>query len=226
MIAFQAADIGDFDRRRNVECEGRKMAGDCRPVAVVLAGGLSRRMGGGDKPLRTLGGRVLLDHVVERLAPQVRALALNANGDAGRFAHWGLPVLADALPGWPGPLAGVLAAMRWAASVGAEAVLTVPGDIPFLPADLAARLGAARRAAGAAVACAASRGRIHPVVALWPAALAGALEAALGAGTRRTDRWAAEQGLAVEAFAADGMDPFFNVNTPEDLAAAEAWVGA
>ena len=194
------------------------------PVGVVLAGGLARRMGGGDKALLVLGGRLLLDHVVERLAPQVRALALSANGDAGRFARWGLPVLADAVAGYPGPLAGVLAAMRWAAGLGAECVLTVPADTPFLPRDLAARLVAAR--AGAAVACAASRGRVHPVVALWPVSLAAALEAALAAGTRRIDRWAEAQGLAVEEFDAAGRDPFFNVNTPEDLAEAEAMLGA
>ena len=138
------------------------------PVAVLLAGGLARRMGGGDKPLRLLGGRPLLDHVLDRIRPQVRAVALNANGDPARFAAWGLPVLPDPLPGNPGPLAGVLAGMRWAASVGAAYVLSVPTDTPFLPSDLVERLDAARRLAGVPIACAASGGPTHPVVALWP----------------------------------------------------------
>jgi molybdopterin-guanine dinucleotide biosynthesis protein A len=192
------------------------------PVAVVLAGGLARRMGGGDKPLRVLGGRALLEHVLDRVRPQVRAVALSANGDPARFAPWGLPVLADALPGYPGPLAGVLAGMRWAATLGAVDVLSVPADTPFLPVDLVAGLAAARLAAGVPIACAASLGRTHPVVALWPAALADALEAALREGTRKVERWAAEQGVASAEFEAVGGDPFFNVNSPEELAEAEA----
>lgn len=191
-----------------------------RPVAVVLAGGLARRMGGGDKTLRPLAGRALLAHVLDHIRPQVGALALSANGDAARFAPWGLPVLTDPLPGNLGPLAGVLAGMRWAAALGAADLLSVPGDTPFLPADLLARLAAARRAGGAPIACAASLGRTHPVIALWPTALADTLEAALRQGERATGRWAAAQGLAVAAFDAPGGDPFFNVNNPADLAAA------
>ena len=192
------------------------------PVAVVLAGGLARRMGGGDKALRMLGGRSLLVHVLDRLRPQVGAVVLSANGDPARFAPWGLPVLADPLPGNLGPLAGVLAGMRWAAALGAADVLSVPADTPFLPADLVARLAAARRVAGVPIACAASLGRTHPVVALWAAALADALEAALRGGERRVDRWTAGQGVASAAFDAAGGDPFFNVNSPGDLAEAEA----
>ena len=128
------------------------MSSDKRPVAVLLAGGLARRMGGGDKPLRMLGGRPLLDHVLDRIRPQVRAVALNVNGDPARFAAWELPVLADPLPDNPGPLAGVLAGMRWAASLGVADVLSVPTDTPFLPENLVAGLDEARRAAGAAIA--------------------------------------------------------------------------
>ncbi len=192
-----------------------------RPVAVLLAGGLARRMGGGDKPLRRLGGRPLLDHVLDRVRPQVRAIALNANGDPARFAAWGLPVLPDTLPDNPGPLAGVLAGMRWAAAGGAADVLSVPTDTPFLPADLAARLEQARRAAGVAIACAASGGRTHPVVALWPASLADALEAALLAGMRKIDRWTAAQGVVSAIFDESGYDPLLNVNSPDELQAAE-----
>ncbi len=191
------------------------------PVAVLLAGGLARRMGGGDKPLRLLGGRPLLDHVLGRIRPQVRAVALNANGEASRFAAWDLPVLPDTLPDNPGPLAGVLAGMRWAAALGAADVLSVPADTPFLPVDLVARLEAARRAAGVPIACAASLGRSHPVAALWPAALADALEAALLAGMRKIDRWTATQGVVSASFAEAGDDPFFNVNSPEELETAE-----
>ena len=193
------------------------------PVAVLLAGGLARRMGGGDKPLRLLQGRPLLDHVIARIRPQVRALVLNANGDAARFARWGLEVVADPLPDFPGPLAGVLAGMRWAAAryPDAEAVLSVPTDTPFLPADLVARLDAARAAAGLPIACAASGGRTHPVIALWPVALADALEAGLRAGERKIDAWTARYGVAEAAFDDAAGDPFFNVNRPEELGEAE-----
>ena len=198
----------------------RQTAG-ARPVAVLLAGGLARRLGGGDKPLRDLGGRPLLGHVLERIRPQVGALALNANGDPARFAAWGLSVLPDPLPDYPGPLAGVLAGMRWAQTIGAATLLSVPADTPFLPVDLVARLEAARQAAGVPIACAASGGRTHPVVALWPAALADALQAALAGGIRKIDRWTAPQGVVAVAFDAAGHDPFFNINTPDELAAAE-----
>lgn len=178
---------------------------------VILAGGLSRRMGGGDKSLRDLGGRPMLAHVIERLAPQCAGLAINANGDPARFASFGLPVWPDTMPGNPGPLAGVLAAME---ASPLPWVVTVTGDAPFLPRDLVERL----HGAGAALACAASGGRQHPPVALWPRRLAGELRAAILDGERRVGAWAARHDVATVAW--DG-DPFLNVNTPEDLEAAE-----
>jgi molybdopterin-guanine dinucleotide biosynthesis protein A len=194
---------------------------DRRPVAVVLAGGLARRMGGGDKGLLRLGRRPMLEHVLDRVRPQVRTVALNANGDSARFAAWGLPVLADPVPGNPGPLAGVLAGMRWARRVHPRTplLLSVPTDTPFLPPDLVARLAAAREASGAAIVCAAAAGRLHPVVALWPVALADALAAALARGPCGVAEWAEAQGLVVADF---GDDPlaFSNVNAPADLAEA------
>ena len=186
---------------------------------VVLAGGLARRMGGGDKPLRELGGRPILAHVLERLAPQVAGVALNANGDAARFAAFGLPVWPDTLPDHPGPLAGILAAME---NSPCEWVVTVPGDGPFLPADLVARLQAAREAAGTKLACAASGGWAHPPIALWPRALAGALRAAVEGGERKIDRWTATLGCARAEWPVQPLDPFFNANTPEELAEATA----
>lgn len=195
-------------------------------LGVVLAGGLARRMGGGDKPLRLLGGRTLLDHVLERLRPQVAALAINANGDPGRFAEHALPVIPDTLPENPGPLAGVLAALDWAAATRPDLpwVLTVPGDGPFLPADLAARLHAARIEHGVPLACAASGGRTHPPVALWPVGLRQALRDALLAGERKIDRWTARHGVAEVAWPDTPIDPFFNANAPEDLAVAERYL--
>ncbi|MBY0336148.1 MAG: molybdenum cofactor guanylyltransferase MobA [Acetobacteraceae bacterium] len=192
-------------------------------LGLVLAGGLARRMGGGDKPLRLLDGRPILDHVLERLRPQVAALALNANGDAARFAGYGLPVIVDTLPEYPGPLAGVLAGLEWAAAHAPHlpVLLTVPGDGPFLPRDLAARLEAARAEAGLPMACAASGGFTHPPVALWPVSLRGELRAALLAGERKIDRWTARFGCAAAEWPVEPLDPFFNANTPEELAEAE-----
>jgi molybdopterin-guanine dinucleotide biosynthesis protein A len=190
-------------------------------VAVVLAGGAARRMGGGDKGFALLAGRPMLSHVLARVRPQVSGIALSANGDPARFLAWGLPVLPDAMPG-AGPLAGVFSGMRWAARARpGAALLSVPTDTPLLPPDLVVRLLAARQATGAAIACAASRGRRHPVVALWPVGLADGLAAALAAGERGVERFAASLGLTVVEFAADPVDPFMNVNTPADLAAAE-----
>lgn len=194
------------------------MAGDLNMACVVLAGGLARRMGGGDKALRLLDGRTLLDHVLDRVVPQVRAVALNANGDAARFAAWGLPVLADPVPDHPGPLAGVLAGMRWAQAhfPDAEDLLSAPTDTPFLPRDLARRLRDGRGSADIAVAV--SAGQHHPVIALWPVRLADALDRDLRAGARRIDRWTASYAVAAVEFSAEEGDPFFNVNRPEDLA--------
>ncbi len=188
-------------------------------VAVLLAGGQGVRMGGGDKPLRMLGGRTLLEHAITRIRPQVAAMVLNANGDATRFAAFGLDVVADGIADHPGPLAGILAGMRWAARIGAADVLSVPTDTPFLPDDLVARLMAARN--GLPLACAASGGWTHPVIGLWPVGLADALEADLRAGMRKIDRWTAQHGVAHAEFSTSPFDPFFNVNTPEELAEAE-----
>ncbi len=188
--------------------------------ALILAGGLSRRMGGGDKGLLPLAGRPILAHVIDRIRPQVTALALNANGDATRFAGFDLAVVADDTADFAGPLAGILAALVWArgAHPSAAAVLTVPADTPFLPRDLAERL-----AATGAPAVAASGGRIHPVVGLWPLALEAGLRKALREeGLRKVEDWTARLGPAVVDFASMPLDPFFNVNTPEDLARAAA----
>jgi molybdopterin-guanine dinucleotide biosynthesis protein A len=189
-------------------------------AGVILAGGLSRRMGGGDKCLLPLGGRPVLAHVIERLRPQVTDLALNANGDSTRFARFGLDVVADDTADFAGPLAGILAAMDWAKRNHlAAAVLTVPGDTPFLPRDLAVRLAAA-----GVPALARSGGRIHPVVGLWPLALAEGLRNALRVeGIRKVEDWTRRLAPAVVDFEAAGsIDPFFNINTPEDLARAGA----
>ncbi len=195
-------------------------------LGVVLAGGLARRMGGGDKPLRLLAGRPLLAHVIERLAPQVAEVVINANGDPARFAAFGRTVLADPLPDHPGPLAGILAALDWAAAErpGLGWVVSVPGDSPLIPRNLVARLHAARAAAAAGVplACARSGGWAHPPVGLWPVALRADLRAALLAGERKIDRWTARHGIAQADWDAVPIDPFFNANTPEELAAAEA----
>lgn len=188
-------------------------------LGVILAGGLARRMGGGDKPLRLLAGRPMLAHVIARIAPQCGDLAINANGDPARFAGYGLPVLPDTLPGNPGPLAGILAALE--ASI-LPWVVTVPGDSPFLPMDLVARLHAAREAAATPLACAASGGFTHPPIALWPRALAAELRAAITAGERKIDRWTARHGVATAEWPTTPHDPFFNANTPEELAEAEA----
>jgi molybdopterin-guanine dinucleotide biosynthesis protein A len=192
-------------------------------IGVVLAGGLARRMGGGDKPLRLLGGRPMLDHVLARFAPQVAAAILNANGDPARFAEHALPVVADGLPDHPGPLAGILAALDFAAEQRPDLpwVVSVPGDSPFIPHDLVARLHAARAAQDVPLACARSAGQAHPPVGLWPVALRQDLRAALLSGERKIDRWTARHGCAHADWPDTPVDPFFNANAPEDLATAE-----
>ena len=194
-----------------------------RTEGVLLAGGLARRMGGGDKCLRPLGGRPLLAHIVERARPQVAALAINANGDPARFAAFGLPVVADTIAGFAGPLAGVLAGMEWAAQrhAGAEWLATFATDAPFFPRDLVARLHAAVARAGADMACARSDGQDHPVFGLWPVRLAVDLRRAMDEGVRKVDVWTGRYRLAVAEFPAQPFDPFFNANRPEDLAEAE-----
>jgi molybdopterin-guanine dinucleotide biosynthesis protein A len=208
---------------------GDTAAPDARgTLAVVLAGGLARRMGGGDKPLRLLRGRPLLDHLLQRLAPQVPRVILNANGDPARFAAYGLPVVADGLPDHPGPLAGILAALDHAASHHPDLpwVVSVTGDAPFIPADLVARLHATREAAGVPLSCARSAGQTHPPIGLWPVALREALRTALLEGERKIDRWTARHGCAHADWPALPFDPFFNANAPEDLAEAERLLAA
>lgn len=201
------------------------------PVGVILAGGQATRMGGGDKALLRLGGVTLLDRVAARLGPQVAALALNANGDPARFAACGLPVLPDPLPGLPGPLAGVLAGLDWAAGQGSDRIVTVPVDTPFLPHDLVARLVAATNGDAPVLAATQADGPAtrsmagglvrHPTCGLWPVALRDDLRKALGGGVRKVATWADGHGARVAVFDGAGA-PFFNINTPEDLRAAGA----
>src|SRR5215471_1406628 len=195
-------------------------------VGLLLAGGLSRRMGGGDKCLRPLAGRTILDRIVERVRPQVKHLVLNVNGDPVRFAAYDLPIVADSVEGFAGPLAGVLAGLDWAAANAPDCpwVASVPTDAPFLPADLVARLHEATDA-GADLACAASAGQSHPVVGLWPVRLRHDLRRALvDEDIRKVDRWTGRYRLATVAFPAGPIDPFFNANRPEDLVEAERWL--
>ena len=188
-------------------------------AGVLLAGGLSRRMGGGDKSLRVLAGIPILARVIARARPQVTALVLNANGDPARFQEFGLPVVSDSIPDFAGPLAGVLAGLDWAAAsvAGATHLASFATDTPFLPVDLVARLTAAVSDGKHDLACAASNGRTHPVFGLWPLALRDDLRASLRSGMRKVDQWTARHRLAVVEFPAQPYDPFFNTNTPEDL---------
>ncbi|MCR9155689.1 MAG: molybdenum cofactor guanylyltransferase MobA [Rhodobacteraceae bacterium] len=207
------------------------------PLGVILAGGLATRMGGGDKALLQVGGQTLLQRVIHRLQPQVMGMALNANGDATRFDGFGLPVLSDSIDGFPGPLAGVLAGLDWAAEQGAEAIVTVAADTPFFPPDLVDVLqDTARGMTHPLVLAATPRGEEktksmsrsglirHPTFGLWPVALRDDLRGALGEGIKKVVIWTEKHGGREAVFAADGGDPFFNVNTPEDLQAAEAMV--
>jgi molybdenum cofactor guanylyltransferase len=198
-------------------------------VGLLLAGGQSRRMGGGDKALRLLDGIPLLARVIERLRPQVDALVLNANGDAGRFAKFGLPVVSDSVPDFAGPLAGVLAGLDWTAAYRPDSpfVVSVATDAPFFPADLVARLVEGIERECSDLACAASGGRSHPVFGLWPVQLREDLRrAVIEDGIRKVDQWTARHRLATVPFADHPVDPFFNANRPEDLAAAEALLKA
>ncbi|MDP2802828.1 MAG: molybdenum cofactor guanylyltransferase MobA [Phreatobacter sp.] len=193
-------------------------------LGVLLAGGLARRMGGGDKPLRSVGGVTLLDRAVARIGPQCDGLIVNANGDPARFAGLGLPVVADTVEGFAGPLAGILAALEWMAAQrpGTGWLVSIPTDSPFLPADLVKRLHAARETAGTALACARSGDQTHPVVGLWPVSLAADLRHALVVeDMRKIDRWTARHGIAEAVWPTAPCDPFFNANSPEDLAEAE-----
>jgi molybdopterin-guanine dinucleotide biosynthesis protein A len=203
------------------------MSGRRDIAGIILAGGLSRRMGGGDKGLLALGRQPMLSRVIGRLAPQVGPIALNANGDPKRFGQFGLPVVPDTVTGFVGPLAGVLAGMRWAARLTPlpRWIATVSADAPFLPADLVSRLEEAVAPHGNAVAIAQSGGELHPVIGLWPVALADDLDAALRSGLRKVLAWTDRHGTVAVPFdlmtaGNQTIDPFFNANTPEELAEA------
>ncbi len=209
------------------------MAADDRVCGVLLAGGQSRRMGGGDKCLRPLGARPILAHVVERAKPQVAELVLNANGDPARFDGFGLPVASDVVGdvdgGFAGPLAGVLTGLEWAKrhAPACRWLASFACDAPFLPRDLVARLLAAVEREGAELACAASGGRDHPVFGLWPVALEEDLRRAMSEeGVRKVDIWTGRFRLARVEWPVGPRDPFFNTNRPDDLAAAEQVLAA
>ena len=191
---------------------------------VLLAGGLARRMGGGDKPMRTIAGKTILERVIARLKPQCSSLILNANGEPSRFASFGLPVIADTVADFPGPLAGILATLDWMAKHRPEVthVLSAAADCPFLPRDLVARLEAARVAENAELAVACSGGQTHPVIGLWSVRLRGELRHALvEEDVRKIDRWTARYPLATVSWPVAPVDPFFNANTVDDIAEAD-----
>src|SRR3989337_2801111 len=199
-------------------------------VGVLLAGGRSSRMGGGDKCLRLLGGKPILAHIIERLTPQVSDIVINANGDASRFARFGLPVVPDSVAGFAGPLAGIHAGLEWvkANRPGVRYVVSVATDTPFLPLDLVQRF-LAEQAQRPSLVVARSAEGTHPVVGLWPVALAGDIERSLQQGMRKVGGFTEQHGAVEVSFLAvdiggRSIDPFFNINRPEDLAEAEALV--
>ena len=191
---------------------------------VLLAGGLARRMGGGDKPMRQIAGRTILERVIARLKPQCDGLILNANGDPARFAAFGLPVIPDGVADFPGPLAGILAGLDWVAAnrPGVQWLLSAAADCPFLPRDLVSRLHQAREEHDAELAVAASDGQSHPVIGLWSVGLREKLRHALVVeDVRKIDRWTARFKLATVTWPTEPLDPFFNANTVEDIAEAD-----
>ncbi|ESY83358.1 molybdenum cofactor guanylyltransferase MobA [Mesorhizobium australicum] len=195
-------------------------------AGIILAGGQSRRMGGGDKALLPLGGGCVLDKVLSRFGPQLEILALSANGDPARFARFGLPVLADAIEGFAGPLAGILTGLEWAAAgLPCKAIVTAAGDTPFLPLDLVDRLAAAADEHPGSIAVASSAGRRHPTFALWPTGCRDALRHLLvDQDNRRVSAFIEQHGHVDVEFPVRqsvGIDPFFNINVPDDLAQAE-----
>jgi molybdopterin-guanine dinucleotide biosynthesis protein A len=193
-------------------------------LGLILAGGLARRMGGGDKARIRIGTTTILDRVLMRLRPQCAALIINANGDPARFADTRLPVVPDDIPDFAGPLAGILAGLDWAAAraPGLHWVASVPGDCPFLPFDLLARLHAARVREQKPLACARSGDWRHPVVGLWPVALRDDLRHALTVEhLHKIEVWTSRHGVAIADWPDRPVDPFFNVNTPDDAAEAE-----
>ncbi len=201
-----------------------------QPLGVILAGGQATRMGGGDKGRLSLGGKTILQHVIDRLEPQVAGMAINANGDPTRFDDLEMPVLADSLAEFPGPLAGVLAGLDWAAEQGADAIVTAAADTPFFPCDLVPQLLLASEAGSHPLALAASgepEGKLwrQPTFGLWPVALRDDLRMALEGGLRKVVIWTDKHDAGQAAFVQSGIDPFFNVNTPEDLEEARRIAG-
>jgi molybdenum cofactor guanylyltransferase len=193
-------------------------------IGVLLAGGLARRMGGGDKPMRLIGGRTILDRVIARLQPQCSEMILNANGDPARFASFGLPVVADSVADFPGPLAGILAGLDWVATnrPGVSWLLSAAADCPFLPRDLVAQLHRTRAEQNARLAVAASGEQSHPVIGLWDVGLREELRHALTVeDIRKIDRWTARYKLTTVTWPAEPLDPFFNANTADDIAEAD-----
>jgi molybdopterin-guanine dinucleotide biosynthesis protein A len=191
---------------------------------ILLAGGLARRMGGGDKPMRSIAGRTILERVIARLEPQCDGLVLNANGDPARFAAYGLPVIADSVADFPGPLAGILAGLDWVTAHRPDVtwMLSAAADCPFLPRDLVSRLHRARAEQNARLAVAASSGQSHHVIALWNVALREQLRHALVTeNIRKVERWAARYPIATVTWPTEPLDPFFNANTVDDIAEAE-----
>lgn len=200
-----------------------------QPLGVILAGGQARRMGGGDKGLLTLAGQTLLSRVIARLEPQVGGLVINANGDAGRFSSYGLPVVSDSIDGFVGPLAGVLAGLDWAAAQGADHIVTAAADTPFFPPDLVPQLLLAAETENRPIALAATphpeRGLMRqPTFGLWPVALRDDLRRSLQDGVRKIVQWTDSHGTALAPFPVQGFDPFFNVNTPADMKVANTLV--
>ena len=194
-----------------------------QPHGLILAGGRATRMGGGDKGRLMLAGRPLIARVIDALGPQVDRLALNANGPAARWDDLGLPVLPDPVADRPGPLAGVLAGLDWAAELGCPHIVTAAADTPFLPPDLVPRLLFAAGSSGLALAATreGDRTRPQPTFGLWPVALREDLRAALDGGIRKIVAWTERHDAGLAVFDTHTWDPFFNVNTPEDLARAE-----
>jgi molybdenum cofactor guanylyltransferase len=191
---------------------------------LILAGGQARRMGGGDKALISVSGRTILHRVLKRVAPSCIGMVINANGDPGRFSGSGLPVVADDVAGFAGPLAGILAGLDFIArqQPGVEWMASVPGDCPFLPRDLVSRLHEARQGANTPLACAQSGDWRHPVAGLWPVALREDLRrAVVDEGLRKIEIWTGRHGVALASWSDKPVDPFFNVNTPEDLRKAQ-----
>lgn len=194
-----------------------------KPGGVILAGGRALRMRGADKAMCQLGGRTLIERVAARLTPQVAGMMINANGDKNRFRGLGIPVLEDSLEGYLGPLAGVLTGMEWARKHGISHVVSAATDTPFFPKDMVVQMQRAAQT-GAQVVVARSAGRRHPVFALWDVALAEKLRADIEAGARRIGVWADEQGAKAVTFDAGDVDPFFNINTADDLQMAEKFL--